>query len=171
MMKKTKHYDFFIETDFKVDPDFWNPYFTNNWRDSNELYSEYVDKATNGKQMNKFFVQEIHNFDRPLLKLIKNIWNDLGVRPREFRCNFFRVLEGGELPIHVDQKSYSSVVIPVTENTGELYFNDGTNTDSILYNSMVILNTKKPHGVRSPTKERIVFHMGMHDTPFEEIKL
>lgn len=168
-MIKIKHDDFFIETDFSVDPTFWTPYFDNNWQDSNQLYSEYVETATNGKQMNKFFVQEIKKFDRPLLKLIKSIWNELGVRPKEFRCNFFRVLPGGELPIHVDQKSQSSVVIPITENTGELYFDDGKKSESILYRSMVVLNTKKPHGVRSPTAERIVFHMGMHDTPFEDI--
>jgi len=35
---------------------------------------------------------------------------------------------------------------------------------------MTVLNTKKPHGVKSPTKERIVFHMGIHDTPFSELK-
>ena len=120
--------------------------------------------------MNRFFVQEIHNFDRKLLRLIKNIWNTFGFRPREFRCNFFRVLEGGELPLHVDQKSKCSFVIPVTENTGELYFDDGEDRDSILYDSMVVLNTKKPHGVRSPSKERIVFHMGIHDVGFGELQ-
>jgi len=65
--------DSFIVTDFKVDREFWTPYFTNKWQDSNQLYSEYVSDATGGKEMNKFFVQEIHNFDRPLLKLIKKI--------------------------------------------------------------------------------------------------
>ena len=63
-----------------------------------------------------------------------------------------------------------SFVIPITENTGELYFDDGTEGDSILYDSMVVLNTKKPHGVRSPSKERIVFHMGIHDVEFEKLK-
>lgn len=169
-MNKTWHKDFFIETDFQVDPNFWTPYFDGNWQDSNRLYSEYVDSATNGKQMSKFFVQEIHNFDRALLRLIKLIWNNLSIRPYEFRCNFFKVLEGGELPIHVDQKSKSSIVIPITENTGELYFDDGNSKDSIVYKSMVVLNTKKPHGVRSPVKERIVFHMGFHDISFEEIR-
>ena len=104
-MIKTWHNDSFIETDYKVDPEFWTSYFTGEWQDSNKLYSEYVSDATGGKEMNKFFVQEIHNFDRPLLKLIKTIWNEFGIRPKEFRCNFFRVLEGGELPVHVDVKS------------------------------------------------------------------
>ena len=169
-IQKKWHKNFFIETDYKVQVNFWDDYFNGKWEDSNKLYSEYVDEATDGKQMNKFYVQEINNFDRKLLRLIKNIWNEFGLRPKEFRCNFFRVKEGGELPIHADVKSKCSFVIPITENTGELYFDDGTDGDSILYDSMVVLNTKKPHGVRSPSKERIVFHMGIHDVGFEELK-
>lgn len=166
---KNWHKNLFIETDYKVPINFWDGYFNGKWEDSNQLYSEYVDEATGGKEMNKFYVQEIHDFDRKLLRLIKNIWNEFGIRPREFRCNFFRVLAGGELPIHVDNKSKCSFVIPITENTGELYFDDGVDSDSILYDSMVVLNTKKPHGVRSPSKERIVFHMGVHDVGFEDL--
>ena len=168
-MIKTWRRDCSITTDFKVEPEFWDNYKTGQWQDSNKLYSEYVSDATGGKEMNKFFVQEIHNFDRPLLKLIKKIWNEFGIRPKEFRCNFFRVLEGGELPVHVDVKSECSVLIPVTENTGELYVDDGE-YESVVYDTMTVLNTKKPHGVKSPTKERIVFHMGIHDTPFSELK-
>ena len=48
---------------------------------------------------------------------MKEIWNYLGIRPRDFRCNFFRVLPGGELPLHTDVLSKSSVVIPITEMT------------------------------------------------------
>ena len=169
-MNKEWRRDSFITTDFKVDPVFWNNYMTGEWQDSNELYSEYVSDATGGKQMNKFFVQEIHNFDRTLLRLIKQIWNVFKIRPKELRCNFFRVLEGGELPVHVDVKSHCSILIPVTENTGALYVEDDEDRDSIVYNSMTALNTKKPHGVLPPTKERIVFHMGIHDIPFGELK-
>ena len=162
--------DSFIMTDFKVDPTFWDNYMTGEWQDSNQLYSEYVSDATGGKEMNKFFVQEIHNFDRALLRLIKQIWNAFQIRPKEFRCNFFKVLEGGELPVHVDVKSHCSILIPVTENTGALYVEDEENTDSIVYDSMTALNTKKPHGVSPPTKERIVFHMGIHDISFGDLK-
>ena len=73
-IQKNWHKDFFIETDYKVPVNFWDDYFNGKWEDSNKLYSEYVDEATDGKQMNKFYVQEIHNFDRKLLRLIKNIW-------------------------------------------------------------------------------------------------
>lgn len=131
------------------------------WQDSNELYKEYMSWENN-----KFFVQEIKNFDKPLLREIKKIWNHIGIRPQEWRCNFFRVLPGGELPLHVDVLSKCSVVIPMTEMTGPLYFDDGT---EVLYQNMTVINTKKAHGVKAPTIERIVFHMGLHDIPFEKI--
>lgn len=165
-MKKEKFKDLYIKTDFCIESDFFENYMTDEWEDSNILYSEYVSEATNGKQMNKFFVQEIKNFDRKLLKAIKNIWNEFEIRPKEFRCNFFKVLPGGELPLHVDVKSKSSILIPVTENTGSLIFED----HELLYQTMIALNTQKPHGVKSPTKERIVFHMGLHDVSFEDLK-
>ena len=169
-MFKNKVKNSFITTDFTVDPIFWQTYMTGEWTDSNKLYSEYVSDATGGKEMNKFFVQEIHNFDRPLLKLIKSLWNEFGIRPRDFRCNFFRVLEGGNLPIHVDVKSECSFLIPVTKNTGALYVEEGTK-ESIVYDTLTVLNTKLPHGVQAPSQERIVFHMGIHDTKFEELNV
>lgn len=169
-MKKTWCKNYFIETDYKVDPTFWTPYITDKWEDSNQLYKEYVKKVTSGKTMNKFFVQEITTFDTPLLRLIKTLWNHFAIRPRNFRCNFFRVLPGGELPIHIDALSQCSMVIPITENTGELYFKDDNNELSILYNTLTVLNTKKPHGVKQPSKERIVFHMGIHDIAFDCLK-
>ncbi len=167
-MFKNKVKNSFITTDFTVDPTFWQTYMTGEWQDSNKLYSEYVSDATGGKEMNKFFVQEIHNFDRPLLKLIKSLWNEFGIRPRDFRCNFFRVLEGGNLPVHVDVKSECSFLIPVTKNTGALYVEEGTK-ESIVYDTLTILNTKLPHGVEAPTQERIVFHMGIHDIKFGDL--
>jgi hypothetical protein len=169
-MFKNKVKNSFITTDFTVNPTFWQTYMTSEWTDSNKLYSEYVSDATGGKEMNKFFVQEIHNFDRPLLKLIKSLWNEFGIRPRDFRCNFFRVLEGGNLPIHVDVKSECSFLIPVTKNTGALYVEEGTK-ESIVYDTLTVLNTKLPHGVEAPSQERIVFHMGIHDTKFEELNV
>ena len=66
----------------------------------------------------KFFVQEIKDFDKPLLRKMKEIYNYLLIKFRDFRCNFFRVLFGGELPLHTDVLSKSSVVIPITEMTG-----------------------------------------------------
>ena len=168
-MLKTWRKDCFIETDYKVDPSFWDNYFTNEWQDSNELYSEYVSDITGGKDMNKFFVQEIKNFDRPLLKLIKKLWNEFGSRPRDFRCNFFKVLEGGELPAHIDAASKCSFLIPVTENTGELYVEDNGEVESVVYDTLTVLNTTKSHGVKGPTKTRIVFHMGIHDVGFEQL--
>ena len=151
----------YIETDMKHDKEFFKKYINGKWEDSNKLYKEYMSWENR-----KFFVQEIKDFDRQLLRKMKEIWNYLGIRPRDFRCNFFRVLPGGELPLHTDVLSKSSVVIPITEMTGPLYFDDGT---EVLYQNMTVINTKKAHGVKAPTVERIVFHMGLHDIPFEEI--
>ena len=153
----------YIETNYNTNKEFFKSYINDQWEDSNVLYKEYMSWKNN-----KFFVQEIKDFDRPLLREIKNIWNYLGIRPKEWRCNFFRVLPGGELPLHVDVLSKSSVVIPVTEMTGPLYFDDGM---EVLYQNMTVINTKVAHGVKAPTVERIVFHMGLHDIPFEDIKI
>ena len=154
----------FIETDYKTDANFFRSYIKPDlWEDSNELYKEYMSWENN-----KFFVQVIKQFDRPLLREIKKIWNYMGIRPREWRCNFFRVLPGGNLPLHKDTMSKISVVIPLTKMTGNLYFDDGT---EVLYHNMTVINTQVPHGVRPPTEERIVFHMGIHDTYFEEVKI
>ena len=49
-IKKNWHKSFFIETDYKVPTDFWTDYFNGKWEDSNQLYSEYVDEATGGRQ-------------------------------------------------------------------------------------------------------------------------
>jgi len=153
----------YIETNYNTDKSFFKKYITGNWKDSNDLYKEYMSWENN-----KFFVQEIKDFDRPLLREIKKIWNYLGIRPKEWRCNFFRVLPGGELPLHVDVLSKSSVVIPVTEMTGPLYFKDGT---EVLYQNMTVINTKIAHGVKAPSVERIVFHMGLHDINFKDITI
>ena len=134
----------YIETKYPADASFFKSYMKDQWEDSNELYKEYMSWENN-----KFFVQEIKDFDRPLLREIKNIWNHLGIRPREWRCNFFRVLPGGELPLHTDVLSKCSVVIPMTEMTGELYFEDGT---EVLYNNMTVINTKVAHGVKAPAR-------------------
>jgi len=154
----------YIETDYKTDPVFFRSYIKDDeWEDSNELYKEYMSWENN-----KFFVQVIKEFDRPLLREIKKIWNYMGIRPKEWRCNFFRVMPGGNLPLHKDTMSKISVVIPLTEMTGELYFEDST---EVLYHNMTVINTQVRHGVRPPTKERMVFHMGIHDTYFEEVRI
>ena len=61
-------------------------------------------------------------------------------------------------------------VIPITENTGELYLMMAKKL-IVYYTNQFVLNTKKPQCVKSPTKERIVFHMGIHDIDFEKINM
>ena len=102
----------YIETQYTPNVNLLKSYMSDHWEDSNKLYKEYMSWENN-----KFFVQEIKNFDRRLLREIKKIWNYMGIRPREWRCNFFRVLPGGELPLHIDVLSQCSVVVPMTEMT------------------------------------------------------
>ena len=48
-----------------------------------------------------------------------------------------------------------------TEDEGEV--------ESVVYDTLTVLNTRKSHGVKGPTKTRIVFHMGIHDVGFEQL--
>lgn len=154
---------FYVNTDYNFNVDFFKKYIRNEWVDSNHIYKEYMTWKNN-----LFFVQEIKEFDISLLREIKKIWNYLNIRPTNWRCNFFKVLPGGEIPLHIDTLSKFSIVAPITENTGELYFKNGP---SILYTNMIVINTKVLHGVKSPKYERIVFHMGVHDIDFSDIHI
>ena len=60
----------FIETDYKPNFTLLKSYMKDHWEDSNELYKEYMSWENN-----KFFVQVIKDFDKPLLREIKKIWN------------------------------------------------------------------------------------------------
>ena len=53
----------FIETTHKPDLEILRGAMNGDWQDSNELYKEYMSWENN-----KFFVQEIKKFDRPLLR-------------------------------------------------------------------------------------------------------
>ena len=63
-IKKNWHKSFFIETDYKVPTDFWADYFNGKWEDSNQLYSEYVDEATGGKEMNVSEIMQQNSCNR-----------------------------------------------------------------------------------------------------------
>ena len=46
---------------------------------------------------------------------------------------------------------------------------DNGEVESVVYDTLTVLNTRKSHGVKGPTKTRIVFHMGVHDVGFEQL--
>ena len=163
---KRPHKDLFISTNFTLLNDrFWDEYFTGKWEDTNKAWEKYVPPATGGVDMKKFFVQPI-NINSKLQDLVEEIFKAFEIKSYDYRCSFFRVLPGGGLPTHIDQKSKCSFLIPVIENTGHLEVEDGTR---LQYHSMVALNTLKPHSVGSPLRERIVFHLGVHDVLFSEL--
>lgn len=169
-MKKTFYRPFIITTDFTVEPDFFDVYLDKGeWIDANILYKDYVSTATGGKPMKLFFVQEIKEFDIPLLRLINSIFKDFDIKPKEFRCDFFKVLPSGELPMHIDQKAKISFCLPIGKNTGYTVFEEGDVTLKIKYQSLIALNNLISHGVTSPKEERLLFRIGVHDTFFEEL--
>lgn len=169
-MKKTFYKPFVITTDFTVESNFFDVYLSKgNWIDANILYEEYVSTATGGKPMKLFFVQEIKEFDRPLLRLINSMFNGFNIKPKEFRCDFFKVLPGGELPMHIDQKAKISFCLPIIKNTGYTIFEEEDVTLKIKYQNLIVLNNLVSHGVTSPEEERLLFRIGVHDTFFGEL--
>ena len=75
----------YIETDMKHDKEFFKKYINGKWEDSNKLYKEYMSWENR-----KFFVQEINEFDRPLLRKIKEMKAGDLVKLHEFTSIGFR---------------------------------------------------------------------------------
>lgn len=165
-MIKQIHNGKLIETDLIVDPSFWERYMTDEWCDSTSKFGQDGLDSTGGKEHVKMFVQRIPEsmYDRPFLKLLSKIFKEFDIRPEKFICNFYKVLPGGEMPRHIDKLGNVSILIPITEITGPIYFDDFEFT----YDSMIAIDAKQPHGVKSPTKERIVFHIPLLDTKFQD---
>lgn len=171
MKKINKKYypPFLITTDFELSRENFKSLLNKKgWVDSNILYKEYLDKATGGKAMKYFFVKPI-TLNMKILRIINIIFKNFNISPKEFRCDFFKVLPGGELPFHIDQTSKISFCVPLTENTSETIFKDNDVRCHIKYKNLVVLNNLIKHFVGSPTKERILFRIGVHDISFEEL--
>ncbi len=168
------HRPFIIETDYASEKDFFKSYLEDSrfhWVDSNVLYEDYISNATGGASMKLFFVKNIEAYDLKLKKFVISIFRSLGIKSKDFRCDFFKVLPGGELPKHVDQKSLISVCLPLSKNTGAIYFENSQSKLELCYQKMIILNNKEPHGVRPPTEERLIFRIGIHDVSFDQLLL
>lgn len=161
---------FIICTDLKADlKDFSQDYNDLDWLDSNDLYKNYIVTVTFGKKMKKFFVKELKKMSQSSLRLVATIFKSFNISPTEFRCDFFKVLPGGFLPYHIDQKSKISFCLPITKNTGYTHFKNESVEMKIQYQSMIVLNNKELHKVSSPTSERVLFRIGVHDVSFEDL--
>jgi hypothetical protein len=161
---------FVIETDVKGDIDFFKPYMNQmEWTDSNILYGSKIPEITGNKPMVKHFVQHISEYDRKLTKYVVTLFRELGIKTKDFRADFFLVKEGGYMPPHIDGMSKIALLLPLSLNTGPLVCETENTRFEILYQNLTILNTQVCHSVESPTEDRLLFRIGVHDVLFEDI--
>ena len=161
-----------IQTDVKKDFEFFQPYFDKiDWVESWKHYGEKITDSTGGPKMEKLFIKNIpfEMWDFKLTRFVHSQFKKYGIKTDSYRCDFFLVKEGGYMPPHKDVVSDIAFLLPLSENTGTLGIEDEDGKVEVLYNSMFILNTKKMHWVNSPTKDRLLFRIAVHDFPYTEI--
>jgi len=169
-MKKILHNNFFIETDYLPDIKILHEEITDVWEDANIAWGEYISNATNGGNMSKFFIQEINApYSDKIASIITHIFSEFSITSNDYKCTFFKILPNGDMPLHVDQKSTCSFLIPITNNTGALCVQNEIDYEEIIYNKMIALNTLIQHGVKPPSEDRIIFHIGLRDINFIDL--
>lgn len=170
MEKMEVNYPNYILTDVTGDIDFFEPYMIQmEWTDINKLYDgydEYAQSMTERKPALQF-IKHISEYDLKLKKFIVGIFKQLGIRTSDFRCDFFLTKPGGYLPPHVDHMSKISILLPLTPNTGLLKVGDS----EIVYQNMLVLNTQIEHEVQTPTQDRLLFRIAVHDFYFDDLKV
>lgn len=163
---------FLIETDVSGEYDFFQPYLEQTeWTDINTLYakhSEYQDTMHDKKPV-YHYIKHIENYDIKLKKFVMKLFKDFGVKSKDFRADFFLTKPGGFLPMHVDGMSKIAFLLPLTTNTGPLVCEDDNNRHELTYQTLTVLNTQKSHGVLSPTEDRLLFRIAVHDVMFEDL--
>lgn len=166
-----KLYDpFLIESSFTGDAEFFKPYRDQMpWTSSKDLYGERITEITGGKWMDGHYIQHISEYDMKLKKFVAKMFRTFGVPTKDFRADFFLVKPGGVMHEHIDSQSKVAFLLPLTRNTGPLVCRDGNARFEITYQSLTILNTQVPHAVESPTEDRLLFRIGVHDVRFEEM--
>lgn len=171
MQVTSKLYDpFVIETDYVGDPEFFQPYKDQMpWTTSKDLYGERITEITGGKWMDGHYIQHIDKYDMKLKRFVADIFKTFGVKTKDFRADFFLVKPGGVMHEHVDSESKVAFLLPLSPNTGPLVLRDGNARFMIAYQTLTILNTQVPHAVESPTEDRLLFRIGVHDVRFEEL--
>lgn len=171
-MKKVRHNNSLIETDFVPDIDFYS-YITDNWIDSNIAWRREIIKATyDNSLMNKFFHQPLLKpYDKVFIDLLEYLQKEFNFKTEDYRFSFFKVEKGGSMKPHTDQRSKASFLIPVTNNISSLVVENKKDTIKISYKTMVVLNTTKTHSVEEAVTDRIIFHIGIHDIKFEDLKV
>ena len=75
------------------------------------------------------------------------------------------------MPMHIDGMSKVALLLPLTINTGPLVCETENTSFEICYQTLTILNTQISHGVKSPTTDRLLFRIALHDTLFEDLSI
>lgn len=166
------HDPFVIETDVKGDLEFFKPYLDKvEWTDTNQLYSKHEEynQAMYGRKMVHHYIQHISDYDLKLKKFIIKLFKDFGVTSKDWRADFFLTKPGGSMPAHIDIKSNVAFLLPLSNNTGPLVCSNEENEVTLTYQNMVVLNTKQLHRVDSPSEDRLLFRVALHDVLFEDL--
>ena len=166
------HDPFVIETDVKGDLEFFKPYLDKvQWTDTNKLYGEHEEynQAMYGRKMVHHYIQHISDYDLKLKKFIVKLFKDFGVQSKDWRADFFLTKSGGSMPQHIDVKSNIAFLLPLSKNTGPLVCENEFDRVELTYQNLVILNTKQPHAVNSPSEDRLLFRVALHDVMFEDL--
>jgi len=169
-MEYKQYPPFIVKTDISAEPNFLDEYMgQSEWIDANILHDEIIPTITNNKLMDKLDIKPIIEFNMKLKKYIALLFKQLGIKSRNFACDFYRVKAGGFIPSHIDSGSQISLLLPLNENTGALRCYDDDAMFEITYQSLIILNTQMRHGVESPTHDRLLFRIGIIDVSYEEV--
>jgi hypothetical protein len=171
-MKTKLHDPFVIETDFKADINFFQDYLDKvEWTDTNKLYGEHEEynEAMYGRKMVHHYIQHISDYDLKLKKFIVKLFKDFGVHSKDWRADFFLTKSGGSMPQHIDIKRNVAFLLPLSKNTGPLVCENDLDRLELTYQSLIILNTKQLHAVNSPSEDRLLFRVALHDVMFEDL--
>jgi len=169
-MKATLYSPFVIETDIRGCKEDFDEYLNKGeWVDTNILYKDYEKYNTtmHGRNMVYHYVKHIDEYDFKLKKYIIKLFKELGIVTNDWRADFFLTKPGGSMPMHIDGMSKFAILIPLTLNTGPLVCETKNTRFSITYQNLTILNTQVLHGVESPTSDRLLFRLAIHDQLFE----
>ncbi len=162
--------NFVLESDFRADPSFFDSYLDQtSWVDSNILYGRRISEVTGNKPMIKHYIKHIERYDYKLKKFVARIFKSFGISSRDFRCDFFLVKPGGHMPPHIDSQSKIAILLPLSPNTGPLICEDASVRKEYLYQTLTILNTQIKHEVLSPTEDRLLFRIGVHDCDYSKV--
>jgi len=159
-----------IETDISGDINFFQKYIdAGKWVDINEAWGNYDEyaKSLPGRKPKLHYINHITDYDIPLKKYLIKLFRRYNIKSTDFRCDFFLTKPGGYLPAHVDNMTRIAILLPLKENTGALVVEG----KEYYYQNMTLLNTLVEHGVLSPTQDRLLFRVAIHDMDFKDLQL